>query len=49
MASFTSETVTINADPVPAERFDIPPDWKKDAPKAAKQGDDEFTCPKSGG
>ncbi len=49
MASFTTETVTINADPVPAERFDIPPDWKKDAPKAAKQGDDEFTCPKSGG
>ena len=49
MASFTTETVTINADPVPAERFDIPPDWKKDAPKSAKQGDDEFTCPKSGG
>ena len=49
MASFTTETVTINADPVPTERFDIPPDWKKDAPKSAKQGDDEFTCPKSGG
>jgi hypothetical protein len=49
MASFTSETVTINADPVPADRFDVPPDWKKDAPKSAKQGDDEFTCPKSGG
>jgi len=49
MASFTTETVTINADQVPAERFDIPPGWKKDAPKSAKQGDDEFTCPKSGG
>jgi hypothetical protein len=49
MASFTTETVTINTDPVPADRFDIPPDWKKDAPKAAKSGDDEFTCPKSGG
>jgi hypothetical protein len=48
MASFTTETVTINADPVPADRFDIPPDWKKDAPKSAKQGDDEFTCPKTG-
>ena len=49
MASFTTETVTINADPVPTERFDIPPDWKKDAPKSAKQADEEFTCPKSGG
>jgi hypothetical protein len=49
MASFTSETVTISAEPVPADRFEVPPDWKKDAPKSAKQGDDEFTCPKSGG
>jgi len=49
MASFTSETVTISAEPVPADRFEVPPDWKKDAPKSAKQGDDEFTCPKSAG
>jgi hypothetical protein len=49
MAAFSSETVSINADAIPADRFDIPPDWKKDAPKTAKQGDDEFTCPKSGG
>jgi hypothetical protein len=49
MASFTTETVTISADPVPADRFEIPPDWKKDAPKSAKTGDEEFTCPKSGG
>ena len=49
MASFTTETVTISADPVPADRFEVPPDWKKDAPKSAKAADEEFTCPKSGG
>ncbi len=49
MAAFSSETVSINTDAIPADRFDIPPDWKKDAPKTARQGDDDFTCPKSGG
>jgi hypothetical protein len=48
LAAFTSETVTINTDTVSADRFEVPPDWKKDVPKAAKKGDDEFTCPKSG-
>jgi len=49
MAAFTTETVTINTDAIPANRFEVPGDWKKDEPKAAsKQGDDDFTCPKSG-
>jgi hypothetical protein len=48
MASFTTETVAINTDGVAVDRFDVPPDWKKDVPKPAKQGDDDFTCPKSG-
>jgi hypothetical protein len=48
MAAFTSETVTINADAVPANRFEVPSDWKKEEPKATKQADEEFTCPKSG-
>lgn len=48
MASFTSETVSINTDAIPADRFDVPADWKKDVPKAAKSGSDDFTCPKSG-
>jgi hypothetical protein len=48
MASFTTETVAINTDTVAADRFDVPPDWKKVVPKPSKQGDDEFTCPKSG-
>jgi hypothetical protein len=48
LATFTLETVTINTDAIPAERFDVPPDWKKEVPKASKKGDDEFTCPKSG-
>ena len=50
MATFTSETVAIDAAAIPADRFEIPPDWKKEVPpKSAKQGDDEFTCPKTGG
>jgi hypothetical protein len=36
-----------NTDAIPAARFDIPPDWTKEAAKPAKGGDDEFTCPKS--
>jgi hypothetical protein len=48
LAAFTSETVTINTDSVPADRFEVPADWKKDVPKTAKKGDDDFTCPKSG-
>ncbi|HXA35535.1 MAG TPA: hypothetical protein VNW26_04320, partial [Steroidobacteraceae bacterium] len=48
MAAFSTETVTINADAVPAERFEVPADWKKEIPKPSKQGDDDFTCPKTG-
>jgi len=48
LAAFTSETVSITTDAVPAERFEIPPDWKKIVPKAAAKSDEEFTCPKSG-
>ena len=48
MAAFTIETVAINADAVPAERFEVPADWKKEIPKPSKQGDDDFTCPKTG-
>jgi len=47
LATFSTETISINTDAIPAARFDIPPDWIKEAPKAAKGGDDEFTCPKS--
>jgi hypothetical protein len=47
LASFSTETVTIDAAAVPAARFDIPPDWTKEQPKVSKGGDDEFTCPKS--
>jgi hypothetical protein len=47
MAAFTSETVAINTDAVPADRFEVPADWKKVVPAPSKKGDDEFTCPKS--
>jgi hypothetical protein len=50
MAAFTLETVSIDTGAIPADRFEIPSDWKKDVPpKSAKQGDDGFTCPKTGG
>jgi hypothetical protein len=50
MAAFTLETVSIDTGAIPADRFEIPSDWKKDVPpKSTKQGDDGFTCPKTGG
>jgi hypothetical protein len=49
MAAFTTETVTISTEPVPADRFEVPADWKRIVPAPSKKGDDEFTCPKSGG
>jgi hypothetical protein len=48
MATFTTETVSISTDPVPADRFEVPADWKKIVPAPSKKSDDEFTCPKSG-
>ena len=48
MAAYTMETVNISTGAIPADRFDIPADWKKEEPKATKGGDEEFTCPKSG-
>jgi hypothetical protein len=48
MAAFTTETAASRTDPIAADRFEVPPDWKKDVPKASKRGDDEFTCPKPG-
>lgn len=47
MAAFTIETVAIDTDPVPAGRFDIPADWTKEEPKSTKNGDEDFTCPKT--
>jgi hypothetical protein len=47
LASFSSETVSVSGEAIPASRFDVPPDWTKETPKVSKGGDDEFTCPKS--
>src|SRR5450631_2616264 len=44
MAAFSIETVAINIDAVPANRFDVPADWKKIVPAPSKRSDDEFTC-----
>jgi hypothetical protein len=51
LATFTIETISVNTDAVPASRFEVPADWKKDVPKAsaANKNDEEYTCPKSGG
>jgi len=49
LATFTSETVTINTDPIPADRFEVPAGWTKEVPPPSnKKGDSEFTCPKTG-
>jgi hypothetical protein len=48
MAAFTTETVNISTDAVPAERFEVPADWKKEERKPSKPGEDDFTCPKTG-
>jgi hypothetical protein len=48
LAAYTSETITISTAAISPDRFDVPADWKKDIPKAAKKADAEFTCPNSG-
>ena len=49
LVGFTVETTAINTDAIPASRFEIPADWKKEEPKAVKGGgDDEVQCPKTG-
>jgi hypothetical protein len=48
LGSYSVETVSINTDAIPADRFDIPAGWTKEVPKASKAGNDEFTCPKTG-
>jgi hypothetical protein len=46
MAAFSVETVSISSEAVPADRFEVPADWTKETPKAAKD-DEEYTCPKT--
>jgi hypothetical protein len=46
-AQITVETTSINAGPVPAAQFDIPPGWKLVQPPPAK-AEKEFSCPKAG-
>ncbi len=48
LATFSIETLKISDDAIPAERFEVPADWRKDVPPPAKKGDDEFSCPKIG-
>jgi hypothetical protein len=48
LAAYTSETITISTAAISPDRFDVPADWKKDIPKAAKKADGEFTCPNTG-
>ena len=48
MTAFTIETVSINTEAIPGDRFDLPPNWTKEAPKPDKGGSDEYTCPKTG-
>jgi hypothetical protein len=47
-AQISVETISIDASPVPAEKFEIPAGWKKVEPKAKQAGSKEFSCPSSG-
>jgi len=47
-AQISIETTSIDASPVPAEKFEIPAGWKKVEPKAKETGSKEFTCPSAG-
>jgi hypothetical protein len=49
LGSYTVETVSINADAIPSDRFEVPAGWTKEVPKAIKAANDDFTCPKTGG
>ncbi len=45
MVSFTTETTAITPGPVPADRFEVPADWKKIVPSPKTEKEQEFTCP----
>jgi hypothetical protein len=47
-AQISVETTSINASPVPAEKFDIPAGWKRVEPQPKETASKEFTCPTSG-
>jgi hypothetical protein len=47
LAAFSTETVAISTDAIPADRFELPADWKKDVPPPSKTGKEEFTCPRT--
>jgi hypothetical protein len=47
MVKFGVETTAVTPGPVPADRFEVPADWKRIEPKAAGKAE-EFTCPKNG-
>ncbi len=46
MVKFTTETTAIRTDPVAADRFEVPADWKKIVPKTPGK-EEPFTCPKN--
>ncbi|HVN45547.1 MAG TPA: hypothetical protein VMT66_09850 [Steroidobacteraceae bacterium] len=47
-AQITVETTSIDAAPVPAEKFELPVGWKKVEPRAKEAGSKEFSCPSPG-
>ena len=46
MVTVTTETTAVRSDPVAADRFEVPADWKKIVPKEAGK-EEPFTCPKN--
>lgn len=46
MVSVTTETTAVRSEAVPADRFEIPADWKKIVPKEPGK-EEPFSCPKA--
>lgn len=49
LVSLQTEVKSISTDSIEAAQFDIPAGWQKIEPKASKDKDQEFQCPKTGG
>jgi hypothetical protein len=47
MVAFGTETTAIKTDAVPAQTFEVPADWTKEAPRQTKTSKDDFECPRT--
>ena len=48
LISLTTEITAISNDPIPADQFELPVGWQKDAPQATKNHGEDIQCARSG-